>query len=472
MAVTDFIVAIELGSSKITGIAGKKNSDGSIYVLACASEDSSSFIRKGVIYNLNKTAQSLTSIINKLEGKLGATIAKVYVGIGGQSLRTVKNTVVRHLEGENTISEELVAEINDENIQVPLIDLDILDVAPQEYRIGNNFQIDPVGVLSNHIEGRFLNIIARDSVKKNLEKCFAQANIEVADYFISPIVTADVVLSDTEKRSGCALVDLGADTTTVSVYKNNILRHLTVLPIGGNSITRDICNLQIEEAEAEQLKKQYGSAVNEPEAEGESPKTVELNDKRVIEEKILNDIIEARTEEIVANIWNQIQVSGYETQLLAGIILTGGGANLKNIEEVIRKKTKIEKIKIVRSVLQGVKACEPDMIKSDATYNTVLGLMFAGEDNCCKPEEVKPVNSLLEDAEEEGGAAVTLDEAERKLREEDRKQREEEKRLRKEQLEEEKRRKKEEKKNKKSWFDKVKESGTNALGTLFDDEDK
>ena len=146
--------------------------------------------------------------------------------------------------------------------------------------------------------------------------------------------------------------------------------------------------------------------------------------------------------------------------------------NLKNIEEVIRKKTKIEKIKIVRSVLQGVKACEPDMIKSDATYNTVLGLMFAGEDNCCKPEEVKPVNSLLEDAEEEGGAAVTLDEAERKLREEDRKQREEEKRLRKEQLEEEKRRKKEEKKNKKSWFDKVKESGTNALGTLFDDEDK
>ena len=287
---------------------------------------------------MNKTAQSLTSIINKLEGKLGATIAKVYVGIGGQSLRTVKNTVVRHLEGENTISEELVAEINDENIQVPLIDLDILDVAPQEYRIGNNFQIDPVGVLSNHIEGRFLNIIARDSVKKNLEKCFAQANIEVADYFISPIVTADVVLSDTEKRSGCALVDLGADTTTVSVYKNNILRHLTVLPIGGNSITRDICNLQIEESEAEQLKKQYGSAVNEPEAEGESPKTVELNDKRVIEEKILNDIIEARTEEIVANIWNQIQVSGYETQLLAGIILTGGGANLKNIEEAFVKR--------------------------------------------------------------------------------------------------------------------------------------
>lgn len=472
MAVTDFIVAIELGSSKITGIAGRKNSDGSMYVLACASEDSSSFIRKGTIYNLNKTAQSLTSLINKLEGKLNATIAKVYVGIGGQSLRSVKNTVVRHLEGENTISEELVAEINDENIQVPLIDLDILDVAPQEYRIGNNFQIDPVGVLSNHIEGRFLNIIARDSIKKNLERCFAQANIEVADYFISPMVMADVVLSDAEKRSGCALVDLGADTTTVSVYKNNILRHLTVLPIGGNSITRDICNLQIEEPEAEQLKRKYGSAVSEPTVEGEEPKTIKLNDQRVIEEKVLNDIVEARTEEIIANVWNQIQMSGYETQLLAGIILTGGGANLKNIEDAVRKRSKVEKVRTVRSVLQGVKACEPDMVKSDATYNTILGLLFAGEENCCKPQEVKPVSSLFDEEKEEGNSNLTPDEAERKLRDGGKKQREEEQRLRKEQAEEEKRRKKEEKKNRKSWFDKVKESGADAIGKLFDDEDK
>lgn len=460
MAETDFIVAIELGSSRITGIAGKKKSDGSIYVLACASEDSSSFIRKGVIYNLNKTAQSLTSIINTLEGKLGATIAKVYVGIGGQSLRTVKNTVVRHLEGENEITEELVAEINDENTAVPLIDLEILDVVPQEYRIGNNFQIDPVGVLSNHIEGRFLNIIARDSVKANLIKCFKQANITVADYFISPLVSADVVLSDTEKRSGCALVDLGADTTTVSVYKNNILRHLTVLPIGGNSITRDICNLQMEESEAECLKHKYGSAINEPEAEGEEPKTIDLNDKRTVEEKVLNDIIEARTEEIIANVWNQIQMSGYDAQLLAGIILTGGGANLRNMEDAIRKRTKIEKVKTIRSVLQGVKCYEPDMIRNDSTFNVVLGLLFAGEENCCKPEEVKPINSLFD----EGQADNTSDRAE-----EERKRKEDERRKKEE---EEKRRRKEEKKNRKGILDRWREAGSNALGQLFDDEEK
>lgn len=461
MAATDFIVAIELGSSKITGIAGRKNSDGSVHVLACASEDSSSFIKKGVIYNLNKTAQSLTSIINKLEGTLEASIAKVYVGIGGQSLRTVKNTVVRHLEEENTISQELVDSINDENVQIPLIDLDILDVAPQEYRIGNNFQTDPVGVISNHIEGRFLNIIARDSVKKNLEKCFEQANIEVVDYFISPIATAKVALTDNEKRSGCALVDFGADTTTVSVYKNNILRHLTVLPIGGTSITRDICNLQIEESEAEFLKIEHGSAINEADKEGQESRTIPLSDKRTIEEKTLNDMIEARTEEIIANVWNQIQISGYDTQLLAGIIITGGASNLRNLEEAIRKRTKIEKTKLVRTIWQGVKAASPDMIQANGAYNTILGLLYAGEVNCCKPIEIKPVSSLFEEQETEVEQIDRKAEAERKKKEE-----EERKRLEKE------RKKKEEKPKGPSKFSTwVKKTTDDITKGLFEDSD-
>ena len=134
MAATDFIVAIELGSSKITGIAGKKHPDGSIQVLALASEPSSDFIRKGVIYNLDKTAQSLTSIIKKLESTLKASIGKVYVGIGGQLLRTIRNTEVRHLEEETKISQELIDSLMDSNREVPIIDQDILEVAPQEYK--------------------------------------------------------------------------------------------------------------------------------------------------------------------------------------------------------------------------------------------------------------------------------------------------------------------------------------------------
>jgi len=461
MAATDFIVAIELGSSKITGIAGRKNSDGSIHVLACAKEKSSSFIRKGVIYNLDKTAQSLTSIINQLEGALNNSIGKVYVGVSGQSLRTVKNTVIRHLPDEAIISQELVDEIIDENIQIPLVDMDILDVAPQEYKIGNNLQVDPVGVAGNHIEGRFLNVIARSTIKKNLIKCFDQAKIEIADYFIAPIATADVVLMDSEKRLGCALVDFGAETTTISVYKNNILRYLTVLPLGGNSITRDICTLQFEEEEAEEFKINYGNAIDEPE-ENEENEVYQLNDEtRTIERRQLNEIIEARVEEIIENVWNQILLSGYDDKLSAGIIITGGASNLKNLDEVIKKRTKIEKVKTVRSIRNGVTSSEPDLIKKDGTQNTILGLLYAGNENCCmqeqevEEEEVKVSSDLFEDVEIKANNDRITAEKERKRREEEEKKKRKEKEKR-------------EKAQKPSKWDSILQKMTN---TIFTDEE-
>ncbi|MGZ2694464.1 cell division protein FtsA [Bacteroides fragilis] len=477
MATTDFIAAIELGSSKIAGIAGKKNSDGSIQVLAYAREDSSSFIRKGVIYNLDKTAQSLTSIINKLEGALNNSIAKIYVGIGGQSLRTVRNVVSRDLEEETIISQELVDSICDENLEIPLIDMDILDVAPQEYKIGNNLQADPVGVAGSHIEGRFLNIVARASLKKNLERCFEQAKIEIADLLISPLVTADAVLTESERRSGCALIDFGADTSTISIYKNNILRFLTVLPLGGNSITHDLVSLQMEEEEAERLKIRYGNAFYEEEEgeEGEEPATCQLEDgNRTIELGKLNNIIEARTEEIIANVWNQIQLSGYDDKLLAGLIITGGAANLKDLDEVLRKRSKIEKVRNARFVRNTIHADE-DVVKKDGTQNTLFGLLIAGNENCCLLEtpapqphiqpqpQPEPVNMFEEDEslkEQEAAARA----AKKKKEEEEKKRKEEEKQRK---LEEKKRRE-EERRNKPNWF---KSTFDKLSNEIFSDED-
>ena len=385
MATTEFIAAIELGSSKITGVAGRKNSDGSMQILAYAQEDSSTFIRKGVIFNLDKTAQSLTSIINRLEGELKNSIAKVYVGIGGQSLRTVRNVVSRDLEEEAIISEELVNAIGDENVAIPVVDMDILDVAPQEYKVGNNLQANPVGLVGSHIEGRFLNIVARASVRKNLEHCFQQAKIDIADQLIAPLVTANAVLTESERRSGCALIDFGADTTTISVYKNNILRFLTVLPLGGNSITRDITTLQMEEEEAERLKKAYGDALYEEDPEQEEATCKLDDDNRIIKVADLNNIIEARAEEIVANVWNQIQLSSYEDKLLAGIILTGGAANLKNLDETLRKRSKIEKIRMAKLPRNTVHASN-NILKKDGSQNTLFGLLFEGNQNCCLTE--------------------------------------------------------------------------------------
>lgn len=414
-AVKDFIVAIELGSSKITGIAGKKNSDGSIQVLAYAREEASAFIRKGIIYNINKTALGLTSIVNKLEEQLDASIAKVYVGIGGQSLHSRKNFIVERMDTETIITSDIVNQLIKSNQQTHYQDLDILDVVPQEYKVKNNNLIDPIGVVGNQIEGHFLNIVARSSIKRNILTCFEQAEIEIAGFFISPIVLADSVLTDVEKRSGCALVDFGSDTTTVAIYKNSILRHLAVIPLGSNNITKDICTLQIEETDAENLKIKYGSAYSLPEENTDDDK-YPINETRNIQAKLLNDIVGARTEEIIANIRNQIMLSGYQDKLSSGVIITGGGANLKNLQEAFIQKYKFAKVRIANFVLCTIKATEPEILMRNGRLNTLFSLLAAGKENCCQPEKTKISTDLIEQMEQAEKDAAEREAEERERR--------------------------------------------------------
>ena len=431
MAVTDFIVAIELGSSKISGIAGKKLPDGSIQILATASENASGCIRKGVIYNLDKTTQSLTSIIKKLESTLKASIGKVYIGVGGQSLRTIRNTEVRHMEEETKISQELIDSLKDSNRNVPIVGHQILGVVPQEYKVGNDLIVDPVGVQTDHIEARFLNIIARNNVKDNVTKCCNSAPFEIAEDaedLIAPLALADAVLNSSEKRSGCVLVDFGADTTIVSVYKNNILRHLAVIPLGGNNITRDICSQQIEEEDAEALKIRFAQAYIEPKENEDENKSYRLENGTSINAILLEDIVEARLNEILDNVANQIVLSGYDNKLLAGAIITGGGINLKNMEEAFTKRTKIEKLRVAKDTHIVLKGME---VKKDGTNNTLIALLAAGKENCClmmpepttRPEPVKKaVQSNVIEGQlftESGESAAAAQEAEERKREQE-----------------------------------------------------
>ncbi|MCM1108730.1 MAG: cell division protein FtsA [Clostridium sp.] len=382
----ELIVAIELGSSTIRGIAGKKNADGSIQVLDIAKEPAHNCIRKGVVYNVDKTVQNIRNIIQQLENSQHVHINKAYVGVSGQSLRTVKNSVSRQLDSKELITNELVDMLLDTNLNASYPDLEILDVVPQEYRIGNQYTTEPVGILSNHIEGRFLNIVARTMVRENIQKCFQAAELDIVDYFISPLALADNVLTDTEKRSGCALVDFGADTTTVAVFKNNILRHLVVIPLGGNNITQDICSLQMEEEDAEALKLQHGSAYTEPREE-DGNHQLSINNDRTIEERMLQEIVEARMEEIIANVWEQICISGYRDQLLAGIIVTGGGANIKHLDKAFLHRTGFDKLKTAKVLHTTLQTQHPEKISKNGSQNTLFSLLTKGDLNCAATVE-------------------------------------------------------------------------------------
>jgi len=396
--IKDFIVAIELGSSKVTGIAGQKRPDGSISVLALVREDSSSFIRKGVVYNIDKTAQCLTSIVKKLETQLKTRVTQVFVGVGGQSIRSVKNSITKDLPADSIITQEMVVELMDANWGLDYPEQKILDVAEQEYRVGTQLQMDPVGIRANRLEGNFLNILERKSFFQNLNKCFETANIKVADMYLAPLALANVVLTEAEKRSGCALVDIGADTTTVSVFWKNVLRHLAVIPLGTSNVAKDIASLQMEESDAENMMLKYASAYtdnNDIDPDLKYP----IDSERQMDSRRFIEIVEARVEEIIENVRYQIPAEYYD-KLLGGIVLTGGGSNMRNIEVAFTKYTHVDKIRVAKFVTSTVNSSLDQMKARNGIYNTVLGLLIKGDINCAG-KYIDPNGSLFDDEEQD-----------------------------------------------------------------------
>lgn len=376
----EFIVAIELGSSVFRGIAGKKNPDGSITVQALVKEDATQCIRKGVVNNIDKTATCLKNIVAKLSKTMKQNISHVYVGVGGQSVRSVRNVIVKDLPTETIVDGDIVDGLMDSNRGMDYPDLEILNVVTQEYKVGNQYVVDPVGIKGTRLEGNFLNIAQRKLFYSNLNEAFDKAGIAIAEIFPAPLVLADNVLSESEKRGGCVLVDLGADTTTVSVYHKSLLRHLAVIPLGGNNVTKDITALKMEEREAELLKLKHGSAYTEI-ADMDPALTYSIDGERTIESKQLIELVEARVEEIVQNVWHQVPAE-YVSKLLGGIILTGGGSNMKNIELAFKKYTHMDKIRKARFVNLAIKSNIADINKHDTTLNTIISLLAKGDMNC------------------------------------------------------------------------------------------
>lgn len=377
--------------------------DGSIQVLAIAHEDSASFIRKGAVYNIDKTVLCLKSIKAHLQSAAGRKIARAYVCFGGQGMHSVRNAVRRQFEMENRVSQELVDSICEENRSQCLPEYFLLDVVTLEYRLGAQSSMSPVGVLANGIEGRFLNIVVRRSFYNNIMSCLEQAGIEVAGAFATPVILADAVLNvDSDKRPGCALVDFGKDTTTVAVYHKNILRHLAVIPLGSGNVTKDIAAaLSIEEAEAESLKLKYATAYTDPSDSAEDENCT-LKDSRTVSRKKLCEIAEARMEEILVNVSDQITASKVKNTLIAGAVLTGGGANMPDIEKAFAVYTNIEKIKFAKSVNFAVSTRIADAKAKDGTRNAVLGLLASGRENCASADIGENAPDLFPDGETAG----------------------------------------------------------------------
>ena len=390
----DIIIAVELASTAIRAIAGKREPDGSMQVLAFAQEESPNTIRKGIIDNIDKTTQALTRVVAKLNEKLGVKVNSVYVGLGGQSLRSVHNRVLLQFDGLELLSHKTIDKMCDTNSGVVYPNAEIKEVVPQEFTIGSRSVVDPVGMQAEMIEANFINIIARNTLEENIRKCINAAGLEVQEILISPLCQANTLLTPNEKRSGCALVDMGADTTTVSVYVNNILRHLCVIPLGGSNVTSDITSLKVEAEEAEELKKKYGTAFR-PDNEDKTGQKISLSFDRTEDEDKLQEIVEARYEEIVANVWHHI--SPYKDKMLSGIVLTGGAARIPDLPQAFARQTGGElNLRIAKGLPEnvtisfGVQVGEPDRLY------TLYALLLEGKENCVGEESKAPAQDTFD----------------------------------------------------------------------------
>ncbi|MDR0422844.1 MAG: cell division protein FtsA [Proteiniphilum sp.] len=384
MTQSGFIAVIDLGTSKIKGVAGRKNENGVISILASSSIDSGNSIRRGMIYNIEQAGANVHKLIMMLENSLERKIGKVYVSLSGQSLHTVEfNETLRVPSG--IVTEEDVNRLRKsaEKFQPELKrNYRIADV---EYYIDDEPEPSPVGVTGSEIEAGFKLIVGRPNLLVNIEKSItAKTDLKIANYIVGPMVSAAIALNEEEKELGCAFLDFGAGTTTLSVYKGGILRRMIVIPFGGKNLTKDICALNFTENDAEQLKIKFGKALESH----EGPMFLSpFSSKPDVDLTELNKVIAMRLDEITANIWEQILLSGYEGQLGAGLIITGGASQLKNLDLYLTQKLKMP---VRKAFAKKTFINNSSDLMHDPSFTQALGMLLFARENCemKKPEPV------------------------------------------------------------------------------------
>ena len=389
------IVAIELGSSKISGVAGQIMTDGSLKVLAYAGVPSSSCIRHGAVYNLDKTANAIAEVVERLNAILSTSIEKVYVGYNAKGLKSIISKVEHQFEEETVVSQEVIDDMFQQCSEIDYEGYVNLFQESQEYVVDNKrgTETDPMGVACRSLGGSYLNILLKKQVADYIAQCFMMAQVEIVDGYVAPMAQADAILTDDDRQQGCVLVDYGADTTTVSVYKSGMLRYLRVIPLGSALITRDLSAvLKIEPEQAEQLKCTYGlcNLIGSQDAS----ETIMINDNKVLL-KDIGDIIEARNEEIIRNVCVQIKASGYAEVLYAGIVLTGGGSQLRQLDQVfVKLMPSMRRPRVVTEPACGVTWVEPSWKRGDGSQLALLSVMAKGDENCCELPKMDEIDNI------------------------------------------------------------------------------
>jgi cell division protein FtsA len=379
------VVGLDIGTTKICAIVGRRNEFGKLEILGMGNAVSEGVMR-GEVTNIEKTVNSINKAISEAEQDSGIRIGKVIVGIAGQHIGCTKITdslVIDNPEGEVTLTEVRKLEQNvNRTILAP--GTDILHVMPQEYSVDNHHSIkEPIGHIGGRLMGDFHVITAKTRAVQNINKCVrrsgnVQEGLEIQDLVLEPIASSLSVLTEEDKEAGVVLVDIGGGTTDVAIFYEGVIRHTAVIPIGGNRITQDIREgLNILPTQAEKLKVKYGCAIPEETKENVVISIEGLRNRapREISVKSLAQVIEARLEDIVDLVNREIEESGYGQLLGAGLILTGGGSQLSYVKQFFEYHSGLDVQ--IGYPNEHLGKCKYDEVKSPK-YSTAIGLVLAG----------------------------------------------------------------------------------------------
>ena len=369
----EIVVGLDIGTTKIACFIGQKNEFGKIELLGYGRSESVG-VSRGVVANIDRTVASIKQAVQEAEQKVGAQIRLVNVGIAGQHIKSLQHRGL-------ITRENLDAEIGQNDIEALIEDMhklvmqpgeEILHVIPQEFTVDNEQGIkDPIGMSGVRLEANFHIITGQMAAAQNIYKCIRKAGLEVDQLILEPLASAASVLSEEEKEAGVALVDIGGGTTDIAIFQDGIIRHTAVIPFGGNVISDDIRQgCQIMKRQAEQLKKKFGSALSQetksneivciPGLTGRKPKEIAL--------KTLAQIIE--------HVHYEIRSSGFGDQLIGGIVLTGGGSQLKHVTQLFQFVTGLD----CRLGFPGEHIAKAPDETAIPSYSTGVGLVIKGYD--------------------------------------------------------------------------------------------
>ena len=341
------VVGLDIGTTKICVTVGRRSEHGKIEILGMGKAESAG-VTRGVVSNIQKTVQAIILAVEEASAQSNVDVKIVNVGIAGQHIKSLQHRGI-------LTRKELNTEIQRKDIDKLIEDMyklvmppgeEIIHVLPQEFTVDNEPGIkDPIGMAGVRLEANFHIISGHVSAVKNIIKCVGNAGLETQELILEPLASSESVLSDEEKEAGVVLVDIGGGTTDLAIFHEGIIRHTAVIPFGGNSVTEDIregCSVMRNQAEL--LKTRFGSALADENKENEIICVPGLRGRepKEISVKNLAYVIQARMEEIIEHVYYEIKSSGYEKKLIAGIVITGGGAQLKHLPQLVEYVTGLD----------------------------------------------------------------------------------------------------------------------------------